>query len=90
VNRGKHPYRSVAAATPALVFAGCDPVINIAGANFPSWLLCLIVGAILTAAIRPLFLVLRIEPYFGPPVLIYPCLIVTLAMIIWLIFFNRI
>jgi YtcA family len=43
--------------------SGCDPVINITGAGFPSWLICLIAGALLTAVLRPLFLKLRPEPY---------------------------
>jgi hypothetical protein len=39
--------------------SGCDPVINITGFGFPSWLICLIAGAVP----RPLFLKLRPEPY---------------------------
>ena len=73
-----------------LTLAGCDPVVNIAGANFPAWLLCVIVGSILAAAFRPLFVVTGIEPYLGPRVLIYPCLAVALACLVDLIFFNRI
>jgi hypothetical protein len=34
----------------AVGMEGCDPVINIAGANFPAWLLCLLVGAGLAAS----------------------------------------
>ncbi|HTY56115.1 MAG TPA: YtcA family lipoprotein [Candidatus Binataceae bacterium] len=73
-----------------LAFAGCDPIITIAGANFPSWLLCLIAGAILTAFIRPLLAVTRLEPHLGPLAIFYPSLIAMFAMILWVIFFNRI
>jgi hypothetical protein len=72
------------------MLGGCDPVINIAGANFPGWLLCAVVGIVLAAVLRQLFVVARIEPYIGPIVLIYPCLAVLLACIIWMLFFNRI
>ena len=73
-----------------LTLAACDPVVNIAGANFPAWLLCGIVGAILAATFRPVFVATGIEPYLGPRLLIYPCLMLLLACLIYLIFFNRI
>jgi hypothetical protein len=77
-------------AITALSLTGCDPVINIAGADFPSWLLCLIAGAVMTAALRPLFLKLRLEPYMGPPTIVYLSLAVLLSCITYLVFFNRI
>jgi len=74
----------------ALIVAGCDPVVNIAGANFPAWLLCATTGAILAAILRPAFAVTRIESHLGPLILIYPCLAIALACFLYLIFFNRI
>jgi hypothetical protein len=73
-----------------LIVAGCDPVVNIAGANFPAWLLCAITGAILAAMLRPAFAITRVELYLGPLLLIYPCLAIVVACLIYLIFFNRI
>jgi hypothetical protein len=73
-----------------LALAACDPVVNVAGANFPAWLLCAIVGATLAAAFRPVFTATGIEPYLGPLLLIYPCLAVLLACLVYLIFFTRI
>ena len=80
---------TVALSLAMLTAAGCDPVVNIAGANFPAWLLCTIVGAIAAAAARPLFVAGGIERYLGPLLLIYPCLAVVFACIVYLIFFNR-
>jgi len=74
----------------AILLAGCDPVVNIAGANFPSWLFCAICGAILTAVIRPLFVATRLEKYLWPLPIVYSSLAVLLGCIVWLIFFNRI
>jgi len=74
----------------ALLVAGCDPVINIAGANFPSWLFCAICGAILTVAIRPVFVVTRVENYLWPLPIVYLSLAILMGCIVWLIFFNRI
>jgi hypothetical protein len=72
-----------------LTLAACDPVVNVAGANFPAWLLCAIVGAILAAALRPAFAGTGLEPHLGPLLLIYPCLAVLLSCLVYLIFFSR-
>jgi len=84
-----HPSRP-AIVLSALALSGCDPVINIAGADFPSWLVCLIVGAVATAVVRPFFVRLRLEPYMGPPLLVYLSLALLLSCITYLMFFNRI
>jgi hypothetical protein len=74
----------------ALWLAGCDPVINVAGANFPAWLLCLLVGAGLAAICRPVLVHVRLDPYLGPAAIIYSSLAVMFALIVWIIFFNRV
>ena len=81
------PALPIAAVLP---LAGCDPVVNIAGANFPSWLFCAICGAILTVAIRPVFVVTRVENYLWPLPIVYLSLAILMGCIVWLIFFNRI
>jgi hypothetical protein len=68
----------------------CDPNVTIAGANFPGWLLCMIVGAILASIVRPLLVLARLELYLGPLTIFYPSLIAMFAMIVWVIFFNRV
>jgi hypothetical protein len=75
---------------PVIAFAACDPIVTIAGANFPSWLLCLIVGAIIALLARPLLVVTRLESHVGPLTIFYPSLIAMFAMIVWVLFFNRI
>ncbi len=77
-------------AVAALVLIGCDPVIDIAGADFPSWLVCTIVGIALAAGARMMFFATRIEPHLGPLAVVYPCLAVLFACVVWMIFFNRI
>jgi hypothetical protein len=80
----------VAILIPLLALAACDPVVNVAGANFPAWLLCVIVGAIMAMILRQVFAASGIEPHLGPLLLIYPCLAMLLACVIYLIFFSRI
>jgi YtcA family len=89
----KPPFKLAAAGAAAvlgLAAAGCDPVINLGGANFPGWLLCAILGLILAALLRQLFAVAGIEPYMGPAVVIYPCLAILVGCVIWMVFFNRV
>ncbi len=73
----------------AIALSGCDPVINVAGANFPSWLFCAICGALITAILRPVLVATGIEPFLWPLPLVYPCLMILIGCIMWLIFFNR-
>ncbi len=68
--------------------AGCDPIINIAGANFPAWLLCAIIGAFVAAAFRPVFVATRIEPYLWPLPAVYIALAVLAACIVYLMLFR--
>lgn len=70
--------------------AGCDPVINVAGANFPAWLLCSIIGALSIAAIRPLLLVTGVDPYLWWRPGFYGSLGILIASAVWIVFFNRI
>jgi hypothetical protein len=83
-------YRFALLIPVAFVLAGCDPVIDIAGANFPAWLFCAICGAILTLAVRPVFVVTHLEAYLWPLPIVYLSLAILLSCIVWLIFFNRI
>jgi hypothetical protein len=74
----------------AALCAGCDPVVNVAGANFPAWLLCAILGVLMAGMLRPVFAKTGLEPYLGPLLVIYPCLAVALACLVYLVFFKRI
>jgi YtcA family len=80
----------IVAVLPTLTLAACDPIVTIAGANFPSWVLCMIAGAIIAALVRPLLVLSRLESHLGPLTIFYPSLIAMFAMIVWIIFFNRV
>jgi hypothetical protein len=73
-----------------LTFAACDPIVTIAGANFPGWLLCMIVGAALAALTRPLLIITGLESHVGPLTIFYPSLIAMFAMVMWVLLFNRV
>jgi hypothetical protein len=73
-----------------IALSGCDPIVNIAGANFPAWLLCAIGGATLAALIRPIFVATRVETYLWPVAIVYASLAFVLACLLYLSFFNRV
>jgi len=87
---GKRYAVGACAALSAVGLSGCDPVLNIAGAHFPAWLVCALAGALGAALTRPLFLAVRIDTYLWPRPLVYASLAVLLACLIYLFFFNRI
>jgi hypothetical protein len=72
----------------ATSLTGCDPVLDLEGAFFPSWMLCLVAGIVLTALLRPLFARVGLEAYLGPPALIYSCLALLISFAAWLTFFH--
>ena len=72
----------------AVLLSGCDPILNVDGAFFPAWMLCLIVGIVLSFAVHPIFVRLEIDEHLGPPVLIYPSLVLLFTLATWLIFFH--
>ncbi len=79
---------SLPGAICAMACAGCDPVVNIAGANFPAWLLCAIVGGLIAGAFRHAFVALHLEPYMWPLPIVYSGLAVLAACVIYLMFFR--
>jgi hypothetical protein len=63
------------------VLAGCSPVISVAGANFPVWILCLLVGATIALSLRPLLVAIGIDQWMAPRILVYSCLALVVALL---------
>ena len=78
----------IAALGAALAVGGCDPVFDIEGAFFPSWMISLLAGVLLTVVLRLVFLRSGLEPHLGPLLLIYTCLALLLTMTTWVLFFH--
>jgi fructose-specific phosphotransferase system IIC component len=69
------------------MFAGCShaPTYDIMGSLFPAWLVCIVLGTVITMFAR--WLLLRCDVALLYPVLVYPCLAAAFTFTIWLIFF---
>ena len=70
------------------LLSGCGraPSFDILGSFFPAWLLCLIVGLLLTIAAR--WIIVRLHIVIALPVLIYPSLTALFTFALWLGFFR--
>lgn len=79
-----------AASIPILFAAGCSraPSFNILGSFFPAWILCGVIGILLTAAVRVVFVRMQLEQELSPLILVYPCLAAFFTFTLWLLFFS--
>jgi hypothetical protein len=69
---------------------GCEraPSIDVLGSFFPAWLLCLVLGILLTAGTRFLLLKINLEGALSPPVAMYASLTALFTFGLWLLFFH--
>jgi hypothetical protein len=74
----------------ALTCAGCRhaPSVDVIGSFFPAWMLCLLLGVALAFLVRYLLLRFRLESEASPLALFYPCVVILLACLLWLVFFR--
>ncbi len=77
----------IAASVP---LCGCErvPSVNVLGAYFPSWMLCILVGIALTLVARQALAAAGLEPWIGPLGLVYPALALAFTLATWLAFFR--
>jgi YtcA family len=77
-------------AAACLLLTGCAhaPSIDIIGSFFPAWMFCVTAGVILAFVVRVFLLRYRLETEVGPLALFYPCIVILLTCLLWLIFFR--
>jgi len=76
-------------ASTAHAAAAHSPSIDVLGSYFPAWLLCIVVGVVLTIVARLLFIAWKLDTDLRPKPIVYPCLMAVFAMTVWLIFFRN-
>jgi len=70
---------------PSFLIFGCSPVISVAGAEFPIWILCLFMGILVSLCLRPVFVAIGIDEWMTPRLLTYSCLALASAFLCWLV-----
>jgi hypothetical protein len=75
---------------PTWLLAGCgrSPTFNILGSFFPSWLICLFMGVILSVIANRVFARFALDKEILWPVIVYPCLALLFTCVLWFIFFS--
>ena len=68
--------------------AGCDPIFDLGGAYFPSWLAVVLGGIGTVICIRWILDRTGIESFLGPRGLVYICMFMVFSIIYWFIFFE--
>ena len=64
------------------------PSINVLGAYFPSWMLCILVGIALTLVGHRVLAAAGLEAWIGPRGIVYPALALAFTLGVWVGFFR--
>ncbi len=82
--------RLVRSIRPVSLFfiSGCNPVISVAGAEFPVWMLCLFAGILVSLSLRSVFVATGVDEWMAPRPLIYSCLALATACLCWLVIWR--
>jgi hypothetical protein len=79
-----------ACAALLLSATGCSraPTFNLLGSFFPAWILCGVIGIVLTVAVRIFFVRIDFEKELSPLIVVYPCMAAFFTFTLWLLFFS--
>jgi hypothetical protein len=82
--------KSMSVLPAILLSSGCsrDPSLNILGSFFPAWILCGMIGILLTVLVRLVFVRLKFERELWSLGIVYPCLAACFTFTLWLVFFS--
>ena len=76
---------------PALLLAGCahSPTLDVLGSYFPAWMVCIVLGLVLTVITRQLLLGLKLNVHLRLAGLVYLCMTVLWTLAAWLLCFKN-
>ena len=82
--------RYAQAVVVCLTLGGCErvPSINLLGAYFPSWMLCVAIGIALTLVVRWVLVAAGVDASLGPRGVVYPAFATALSLVAWLMLFR--
>jgi hypothetical protein len=88
--KANHPSATTLLLVAVCSLVGCEhaPSIDVLGSFFPAWLLCLILGILLTAAARFSLSAIHLKEALSPAIVMYPCLVALFTFGLWLLLFH--
>jgi len=64
------------------------PSINLLGAFFPAWMLCVLIGVVLALIGHRVLTAAGLDAWLGPRGIVYPALALAFTLAIWVAFFR--
>ena len=76
---------------PALLLAGCahSPTLDVLGSYFPAWMVCIVLGLVLTVITRQLLIGFKLNVHLRLAGLVYLCMTVLWTLAAWLLCFKN-
>ena len=76
---------------PALLLAGCahSPTLDVLGSYFPAWIVCILIGLVLTVITRQLLIGFKLNVHLRFAGLVYLCMTVLWTLAAWLLCFKN-
>lgn len=89
-SKGGRAVASSAAPGLLLLATGCSraPTFNLLGSFFPAWILCGVIGIVLTVLVRMFLVRIDLEKDMSPLIVVYPCMAAFFTFTLWLLFFS--
>jgi len=87
-----HPLRTQLLVLPMILsLAGCafSPTVDVLGSYFPSWMLCIILGLVITLIARLLLIGFGIYAQMRLRPLIISCMAILFTLAVWGVFFKN-
>jgi YtcA family len=91
-NIAQSPSSRVGVVASSFALGGCDervPSINVLGAFFPAWMLCIIAGIVATVVARRVLVAIGLDPWLGLRGVVYPALALAFMLATWIAFFQN-
>ena len=89
MRKALHAFASLAA---TFTLCGCGervPSVNVLGAFFPAWMLCINAGITVALLARVLLIAIGLDPWLRPRAVVYPALAVGAMFATWIVFFQN-
>lgn len=86
------PFLRVCVLASSFALGGCEqrvPSINVLGAFFPAWMLCIIIGIVATVVARKVLAAIGLDRWLGPRGAVYPALALAFILVTWIAFFQN-
>lgn len=74
---------------PTTIFLALAPTIDVFGSYFPAWMLCLVIGLLLTVVAHAILSGLRMAEFVRLKLLTYASMSILFTLITWLVFYRN-